>query len=182
MTDHTEELQQRLAALEAENERLESLISGARRVTSAVIEERDSFQREGIRAMERLETARGLLERITAAHDCTALNEARAFLAATPAQEVRQEAVAWTWEGCLHDLKSGREVTVYPHKGQGVPIPLYTTPHPAPDVRALVEAVKGVKLTPSDMRHWGRGSVWWNNAVEACLDAIKDAHRQAQQG
>jgi hypothetical protein len=109
MTDHTEELQrravadittefarlhQRIAALEAENERLESLISGARRVTSAVIEERDSFQREGIRAMERLETARGLLERITAAHDCTALNEARAFLAATPAQEVRQSLSA----------------------------------------------------------------------------------------
>lgn len=65
-------------------------------------EERDSFQREGIRAMEELEAARGLLESavvLFACHctDATAKNwhdAAAAFLTATPAPEVRQEPAA----------------------------------------------------------------------------------------
>lgn len=97
-----------------------------------------------------LEVARGLLERLTAAHDCTALNEARAFLTATPAPEVpdhternlemaeqgeRQEAFVWM-------RPDGDESFELTSEGDYLSFPLYKAQQPSPDVRELVEALE----------------------------------------
>ena len=47
-----------------------------------------------------------------------------------PAQ-TEQQPVAWTWQGTLERLKNGycpEGEVVWPHKGPGVPIPLYAAP------------------------------------------------------
>ncbi|WP_079743737.1 hypothetical protein [Pseudomonas aeruginosa] len=44
----------------------------------------------------------------------------------------KQEPVAWTWQGVIDQLRRGdylpEGVTVFPHRGPGVPLPLYAAP------------------------------------------------------
>lgn len=67
---------------------------------------------------------------------CDERDELRAQLAAQPAAV----PVAWTWQGVLDELKGHcpEGVTVFPHQGPGVPIPLYTAPMIPLSVRNLL--------------------------------------------
>lgn len=192
-------LRQEVEALRAENARLRQQLAQS---DNALRESRandmanvrtleDMWERHDALQQE-LEAARGLLREVR--QRCQLPDWARSQidkLTATPATEStdhieqhlkmvergeRQEAVAWTWERCLHDLKSGREVTVYPHKSQGVPIPPYTTPQPGQDVRALAEALKSADEYLSDNRfnEIGSGSILHRQMKDALAKYHQD--------
>jgi len=81
-----------------------------------------------------IDWAWGLKERIAA------LEAENERLRATPAQEVRQEAACWVPSACLDKLRSGRNnspAVLTDCPGEFNDTPLYTTPQPGPDVRAL---------------------------------------------
>lgn len=121
-------------------------------------EERDSFQREGIRAIEELDSARGLLRESREAYaeaihwedQQPVMKKIDAFLTATPAPEVqakqgeRQEAVAWIVPdfGFLFPTEDAAQRYLRNINDLRKPTALYTAPQPGPDVRALVEALE----------------------------------------
>ena len=98
---------------------------------------------------------------------------------ATPAQEVRQEAVAiHQWEFGLSWV-DGDEQEIAAAKADGcLTRTLYTTPQPGPDVRALVEAVELHIATISDR-------LADNEAIRTSrisMSKALDRYRQAQLG
>lgn len=123
------------------------------------------YANDNARLRAELEAARGLLAQLRGMINCTAENDADKMP---------------VWISTKHPVIERIDAFLTATPAPEVKSEQGERQEASQDVRGLVEAVKGVKLTPSDMRHWGRGSVWWNNAVEACLDAINSAHRQAQ--
>lgn len=147
-------------ALRAENGRLNAQFNECARLFVDATEQACEAQRVRDALAVELEAARGLLQHLAsvmAGHDqapeeYNALAAARDFTA-TPAPEVRaeqeerQEAVAWSLR-----LPDGRTTLekAYPkwaEGGDGYAIqPLYTTPQPVPDLRALVEALEKIEI------------------------------------
>lgn len=171
-------------ALRAENGRLTREAKNDAIAYKAVIErqeqlreERDSFQREGIRAMEELEAARGLLRDIApffaAPHGRDDLHHRLdAFLTATQEPEVRQEALCM---GCVDQASRIRELE---HK-----MDYYTSLTLAQDVSGLVRAgaqmANGCFNLSQDGCEVGDHKVALRSLAKA-WDAALAAHRQAQ--
>jgi len=46
-----------------------------------------------------------------------------------------------------------------------------------PTMLELLEKIDTVRMGDEESKHHGRGAVYWNNAVVACLDAVRKAHQ-----
>lgn len=157
MTDHTEELRQRIAALEAENERL--------RATPAQEVQAGGPYASVADALAQRYPKPSLLKDCNVSYS----NSSRPLAE----QGERQEAVAWALANSADEI--GGFAPIYYTKegaiswanGRNI-FPLYTTPQPGPDVRSLVEALVSCTKAKSAAE------------VGLIVDEALAAHRQAQ--
>lgn len=57
--------------------------------------------------------------------------------------------------------------------------PTYPVPESA---TALLEGINAVRMGEEEAKHHGNGSVYWNNAVTACIEAVRQAYKKREEG